>query len=257
MAARKLHLPIFRHNPYDPGSEPRMQEYIVEETPRMTLFTALSWIREEMDPSLQFDFVCRSAICGSCGMLVNGQPRLACQTRTEQLPDKITLMPLPFFRLVGDLSVDTGSWFAAMSQRVESWIHTAEAFDPKAEEQRMSNVEAQAIYEVERCIECGCCLASCGTALMRDDFVGAAGLLRVARFLLDPRDQRANVDFYDVVGTEEGAFGCVGLLGCDDYCPKDLPLAEQLAYVRRRMLLSGLRLDSRRARDGAPSKVTG
>lgn len=256
MAARKLHLPIFRHNPYDPESKPRMQEFILDETPRMTLFTVLTWIREEMDPSLQFDFVCRSAICGSCAMLVNGQPRLACQTRTEELPDKITLMPLPFFKLVGDLSVDTGSWFAAMSDRIESWIHTTEAFDPEAEEQRMSNAEAQAIYDVERCIECGCCLAACGTALMRDDFLGAAGLLRVARFLLDPRDQRANVDFYDVVGTEEGAFGCVGLLGCHDYCPKDLPLVEQLAYVRRRMLLSGLRLGSRQEREGVSLGAT-
>jgi succinate dehydrogenase iron-sulfur subunit len=257
MAARKLHLPIFRHNPYDPESKPRMQEYVLDETPRMTLFTALTWIREEMDPSVQFDFVCRSAICGSCAVLVNGEPRLACQTRTEELPDEITLLPLPFFRLVGDLSVDTGSWFAAMSQRVESWVHTTEAFDPETEEQRMSNVEAQEIYNVERCIECGCCLASCGNALMRDDFLGAAGLLRVARFMLDPRDERSDGMFYEVIGNEEGSFGCIGLLGCDDYCPKDLPLAEQLAYVRRKMLLSGLGLGARKARDGASPTPAG
>ncbi len=252
MAARKLHLAIFRHNPYDPGSRPRMQEYVLDETPRMTLFTVLSWIREEMDASLQFDFVCRSAICGSCAMIVNGRPRLACQTRTEELPDKISLMPLPFFKLVGDLSVDTGSWFAAMAKRVESWIHTAEAFDPEAEEQRMSNAEAQAIYDVERCIECGCCLAGCGTALMRDDFLGAAGLLRVSRFQLDPRDERSDADVYEVVGNEDGSFGCIGLLGCHDFCPKDLPLEEQLAYVRRKMLLAGLGLGTDKRRQAAP-----
>ena len=241
MANRTLTLSIFRYNPYDPDLGPRMQEYILEETPRMTLFTALTRIREDMDPSLQFDFVCRSAVCGSCAMLVNGHPRLACRTRTDQLPKKIILHPLPFFRLIGDLSVDTGSWFAEMAHRVESWVHTAEAFSPDAEEERMSNDQALAVYELERCIECGCCVAACVTAQMRDDFLGAAGLLRIARFWIDPRDQRTDADFFDVVGTDAGVFGCVGLLACHDYCPKNLPLMEQLAYLRRKVMLASLR----------------
>jgi fumarate reductase iron-sulfur subunit len=218
-----------------------MQEHILDETPRMTLFTALTRIREEMDPSLQFDFVCRSAVCGSCAVLVNGRPRLACRTRTDELPDKIVLHPLPFFRLIGDLSVDTGSWFAEMSHRVESWVHTAEAFDPDAAETRMSNDQALAVYELDRCIECGCCIAACATVRMRDDFLGAAGLLRIARFWIDPRDERSDGDFFDVVGNDDGVFGCVGLLACQDYCPKSLPLMEQLAYLRRRIMLGSLR----------------
>ena len=241
MSSRRLTFSVFRHNPYDPESLPRMQDCLLEETPRMTLFTALTWIRENLDPSLQFDFVCRSAICGSCALLVNGRPRLACHTRTEDLPDKITLLPLPFFRLIGDLSVDTGTWFAAMGERVESWIHTVSPFDPEAEEGRMSNEQALAIYELDRCIECGCCLAACGTAQMRPDFIGAAGMLRIARFLVDPRDQRADADFFEVVGTDEGVFGCIGLLGCEDYCPKKLPNMTQIAYLRRKMTLAALR----------------
>jgi len=241
MSSRRLTFSVFRHNPYDPESVPRMQDYILEETPRMTLFTALTWIRESLDPSLQFDFVCRSAICGSCALLVNGRPRLACRTRTEDLPNKITLLPLPFFRLIGDLSVDTGSWFAAMGQRVESWIHSLRPFEPAAEEERMSNEQALAIYELDRCIECGCCLAACATAQMRPDFMGAAGMLRIARFLVDPRDQRADADFFEVVGTDEGVFGCIGLLACEDYCPKKLPNMTQIAYLRRKMTLAALR----------------
>ncbi len=241
MTNRTLTFSVFRFNPYDPEFEPRMQEYTVEETPRMTLFTVLTRIREEMDPSLQFDFVCRSAVCGSCAMLVNGRPRLACRTRTDQLPAKIILQPLPFFRLIGDLSVDTGSWFAEMAHRVESWVHTANAFNPAAEAARMSNDQALDIYELERCIECGCCVAACVTAQMRDDFLGAAGLLRIARFWIDPRDQRTDADFFDVVATDAGVFGCVGLLACHDYCPKNLPLMEQLAYLRRRVMFGSLR----------------
>ncbi len=251
MPSRRLTLSVFRHNPYDPESAPRMQDYLLEETPRMTLFTALTWIREQLDPSLQFDFVCRSATCGSCAMLVNGRPRLACRTRTEDLPGHITLLPLPFFRLIGDLSVDTGSWFAAMGQRVESWIHTVREFDPEAEEERMTNDQALAIYEIDRCIECGCCLAACATVQMRPEFIGAAGMLRIARFLVDPRDQRSDADFFEVLGTDEGVFGCVGLLGCEDYCPKKLPAMAQIAYLRRRMTLAAFRKrrsDGRRGR---------
>jgi len=245
-SSRTLTLSVFRYNPYDAESAPHMQDFVLDETPRMTLFTALTRIREELDPSLQFDFVCRSAICGSCGMLVNGRPRLACRTRTDELPSKITLLPLPLFRLVGDLSVDTGSWFAQMGQRVESWIHTLRPFEPDGEEERMSNEKAQEVYELDRCIECGCCIAACATAQMREDFLGAAGLLRIARFLVDPRDQRTEADVFEVVATDDGVFGCIGLLACDDYCPKELPLMEQLAYLRRKMALASLR----RGRDG-------
>ncbi|MBI4234046.1 MAG: fumarate reductase iron-sulfur subunit [Chloroflexi bacterium] len=241
MDSRRLIFRIFRHNPYDPDSTPRLQGFNLDETPRMTLFTALTRIREELDPSLQFDFVCRSAVCGSCAVMVNGRPRLACRTRTAELPKRITLMPLPFFRLVADLSVDTGSWFRGMGERVESWIHSQEPFDPDRPEERMSNEQAQAVYELDRCIECGCCLASCGAAQMRADYLGAAGLLRIARFLADPRDHRSPAQVFEVVATDEGVFGCVGFLACQDYCPKGLPLAAQIAHLRRKLTLASLK----------------
>jgi fumarate reductase iron-sulfur subunit len=104
----------------------------------------------------------------------------------------------------------------------------------------MEPAQAEAIYELERCIECGCCIAACGTAQMRDDFVGAVGLNKIARFRLDPRDQRSDGDFYEIIGTDDGVFGCMSLLGCDDVCPKDLPLGTQIAFLRRKMLREGL-----------------
>ena len=127
--------------------------FYIEETPRLNLFTALSKIREEQAPDLMFDFVCRAGICGSCGMVINGRPTLACRTLTSDLPDTIELFPLPFFKLLGDLSVDTGIWFREMAERVESWIHTETKFDPIAEEERMDNVLANEIYEsIFKCV---------------------------------------------------------------------------------------------------------
>ncbi|MBF0513157.1 MAG: fumarate reductase iron-sulfur subunit [Desulfovibrionaceae bacterium] len=239
--ARTLRFNIFRYNPRNPASVAHMREYSLGETESMTLFIALNRIREEQDPSLQFDFCCRAGICGACAMVVNGKPGLACHTKTKDMPGEISLMPLPFFKLVGDLSVDTGSWFRGMYQKVESWVHTSKTFDPAAEEERMDNELAEKIYELDRCIECGCCVAACGTALMREDFLGAVALNRVARFLIDPRDERTEKEYFDVVGSDDGVFGCMGLLACEDVCPKDIPLQDQLGMLRRKMALAAVR----------------
>ena len=206
----------------------------------MTLFISLTQIRETLDPSLQFDFVCRAGICGSCAMLINGRPGLACRTLTQDLPEKIRLAPLPGFELIGDLSVNTGKWMRGISERLKTWVHPSAPSDPAQLEARMEPAQAEAIYELERCIECGCCISACGTAQMREDFVGAVGLNRIARFRLDPRDTRSDADFYDIIGDDDGIFGCMSLLGCDDVCPKNLPLGTQIAFLRRKMLREGL-----------------
>lgn len=238
--ARRLRFEIFRFNPQDENSKPHTDVFELDETPFMTLYIALNQIREKHDPGLQFDFACRSAICGSCAMMVNGRPALACRTLTADLPDNISLYPLPVFQLIGDLSVDTGTWFREMAERTEAWIHERLPFDPDATEERMSDDVAAAIYENDRCIECGCCVASCGAANLDDQFLAGAGLNRVARFMMDPRDARDDADWFEVVAGEKGVFGCVGLMACADVCPKDLPLLEVYGYLRRKSLAASL-----------------
>ena len=100
---------------------------------------------------------------------------------------------------------------------------------------------AEKIYELDRCIECGCCVSGCGTARMREDFVGAVGLNKIARFRLDPRDTRNDDDYYELIGDDDGVFGCMSLLGCHDVCPKQLPLATQIAFMRRKMVAIGFK----------------
>lgn len=236
MTGRILVFEIFRFNPEDETAAPHIDVFEVEEAPYMTLYIALNRIRETLDPSLQFDFACREAICGSCGMLVNGRPALACSTLTSALPEQISLFPLPAFKLVGDLSVDTGTWFRAMAERTQAWIHEQEPFDPAKEEARMSDDQAQKIYASDRCIECGCCIAGCGAANVDSEFLGAAGLNRVARFMLDSRDSRGDAEWFELVAAENGIFACLGLMACEDVCPKELPLLEVHAYLRRKML---------------------
>jgi len=187
--ARRLRFEIFRYNPEDAESKPHIDTFEIDERPYMTLYMALSEIRETQDPGLQFDFACRSAICGSCGMMVNGRPALGCRTLTRDLPETIRLHPLPAFKLIGDLSVDTGTWFREMAE---------------------PNINPE--------------------------FLAAAGLNRVARFMMDPRDTRTDADWFEVVAGDQGVFGCVGMMACADVCPKELPLLDVYAYLRRRTL---------------------
>ncbi len=240
-AGRQLIFHILRHNPQDPATPAQIARYELEEVEGMTLFIALNQIRERYAPSLQFDFVCRAGICGSCGMVINGRPGLACRTLTQNLPAEIHLAPLPVFKLIADLSVDTGAWMRAMGERLETWLHGNTPPDQSGDtihalEARMEPELAEAIYELDRCIECGCCIAACGTAHMREDFIGAVGLNKIARFRLDPRDTRSDGDFYDLIGDDDGVFGCMSLLACHDLCPKGLPLQTQIAFLRRKMI---------------------
>jgi len=241
-SARRLKIRVMRYDPHRPDVAPHLQTYEIDDAAGMTLFIALTEIREKLDPSLQFDFVCRAGICGSCAILINGRPALACRMLTQNLGDEFTLAPLPFFELIGDLSVNTGKWLRGMSERLQTWVHQQQDNpDLTRLEARMEPELAEQIYELERCVECGCCVAACGTARMREDFAGAVGLNKIARFRLDPRDTRTDADFYDVVGDDDGVFGCMSLLGCHDVCPKQLPLATQIAFVRRKMVAMGWR----------------
>ena len=98
-------------------------------------------------------------------------------------------------------SVNTGEFMRTIAERVESWIHSEEADHPDLDvlEERMDPDTADEIYELDRCIECGCCVATCGAANIDEKFLGAAGLNRVARFMLDSRDDRDDGDWFEVV----------------------------------------------------------
>lgn len=234
---REVTLKILRYNPQDPSDKPRFDKFKLEETPGMSLFIALNLIRENQDPTLAFDFVCRAGICGSCGMVVNGVPALACRTLINNYSEnELTIMPMAAFKLIKDLSVDTGNWMNSMSQRVESWVHTNEETDISKIEKKVEPDLADEVFNLDRCIECGICVAACGTKIMRPDFIGGVGLNRVARFELDPHDNRTTEDFYELVGDDDGVFGCMSLLGCEDNCPKHLPLQTKIAYLRRKLV---------------------
>lgn len=235
--SRELTINIMKCNPQNPNDKPSIVTFKIQETEGLSFFLALKLIKETMEPDLSYDFVCRAGICGSCAMVINGRPRLACKTLTNSFKETtFTLAPLPGFPIIKDLSVNTGAWMRAMNRRVKAWVHTNIETDISKMEQKVDPDAAQEVFELDRCIECGICVASCGTKLMRPDFVGAVGLNKIARFRADSLDQRTDEDFYEIIGDENGIFGCMSLLGCEDNCPKQLPLQTKIAYLRQKMV---------------------
>jgi len=152
--SRKITITALKYNPSNPYSKPEFVEYKLTETPGMTLYIALTKIKATIDHDLSSDFVCRAGICGACGMIVNGKPRLACKVLTSDFEEgKIELLPLPTFPLIKDLSVDTGSWMKNMSIRVNSWIVSKEKTDISKIEKRIEPEVSDEVFELDRCIE--------------------------------------------------------------------------------------------------------
>lgn len=235
----KLNFKIFRY--FAASGEKRIDHFEIDQGGAVTVLDTLLYIRDTIDPTLVFDHVCSNGICGSCAMLINLKPRLACRTLLEDCPGEIRLHPLPNFLMLGDLSVDTSRYFE--NQRKQNKLALVSSSKNDIEYYTHISIENEKmmkIHELERCIECGCCIASCPTVMINPEFAGPYALASGSRFLLDPRDDRSSYEWYEVFGTDEGMFGCSSVLACDSYCPKSIPLASTLAHFRRSILRGGV-----------------
>ncbi|WP_027717261.1 succinate dehydrogenase/fumarate reductase iron-sulfur subunit [Desulfovirgula thermocuniculi] len=167
---------------FDPAKDrqPYLQEFVVEVGEKQTVLDALlhAW---EVDPTLSFRRSCRSAICGSCAVSINGRPALACQTLVGSAVAEggvITLEPLPHFRRLKDLVVDLEPFFASL-QAVLPWVVTREDHDGLMDPEVARKLEGPAT-----CILCGVCDAAIEVA----GEVKPAALVKGLRLALDPRD---------------------------------------------------------------------
>jgi fumarate reductase iron-sulfur subunit len=241
MANRTLTLRIFRHDPKDPESRPHYDTFTVQDRPYLSVYLAMDEIQTRQDPGLYFDICCRSNVCGSCAVNVNGRPVLACKTQTADLPDKIVVEPLRYFDHIKDVATDKGRWFMDMTRRLKAWIKTSRPFNEKLENLQKADDQIP-VYEAERCIECGICIEACGSAHLNPKYLGPAGLNRAYRFLIDTRDERTLDDMAEQLFSEDGLFGCEAMLGCRNFCPKEIPLPYHFGILRRRIVMRALSL---------------
>jgi len=225
---KKIRLKIRRHRPEDTGP-PRFETFTLTIDADISILEALEMIQSGQDPTLMFRRSCHHSSCGTCGMLINGEQRLACVTRISQLKEgTITLEPLSGFPLVGDLAVVMTPLYEDIG---EQWDYLREAEDLGG-----TNLP-EGIDRFERfedCIECGCCVSACPVAGEEKPFMGPAALAALNRELQKRAGKGARA-LLKQAGGERGERLCSRSLACSRVCPTAVYPARHILDLRRRL----------------------
>ena len=242
---------VFRYNPGDTG--PHYNVYEIEEIPGMTVLTALISIQEQQDAGLSFRSSCRGAVCGTCAMLINKVPRLACRTQVNSLADmknqihlspypaldvtipwdhntEILIEPLPHLPVVKDLVVDMTAFFNFL-RKIDPVFHPREPLPDK--EYQMEPVAVKALEMYTNCVLCGACFGACPVNSRNPEYPGPAALATLYRFHIDPRDRDHGSRIY-TADTKSGWWACEFHTNCTRVCPKGVPPSIAISKARKR-----------------------
>ncbi len=216
----KVVLQVTRYRP-EQEAEPTIQEYEVAFTQDWVLLDALNYIKDEIDGSLSFRWSCRMGICGSCGMMVNGEPKLTCATFvSEYAPGPVRIEPLRYFPIIRDLTVDTTDFMAKLKS-VKPWIIREDEKPVSEGEYLQSPAELDQYKQFSMCINCMLCYAACPVYGLDPTFTGPAAIALAQRYNMDSRDQGSQ-ERLDVLSDHDGVWGCTYVGECTKVCPKNV-----------------------------------
>ena len=245
---------------YDPENDvaPRIVSYRVPVRPGMTVLEGLHHIKENLDQSLAWRYSCRMGVCGSCGMLLNGRPMLACNTQILDIASsELTLGPLPNFAIIRDLVPDLMPMFEK-HRAIMPYISRADEreINEPAGEFYQTPEDLEAYLQFSFCIKCGCCMAACPTLATDVDYLGPMPLAQAYRYNNDTRDG-AREARSDAAGSSHGVFRCHYAGECSRACPKGVDPAKALRHLKRQLVLSYLRLGGKGKPCAKQSPATG
>jgi succinate dehydrogenase / fumarate reductase, iron-sulfur subunit len=228
---------VLRYNP-ETDKSPRLQEYLVPIAKGMTVLDGLTWIKEHLDRTLSWRSSCRMGVCGSCGMFINGLPRLACNNQIVHLnSDRIVVKPLPNYEIIRDLVPDLETLFAKhrsvkpyliRRDLVEQNLPTGEYFQS---EQELGNY-----IQFAYCIKCGLCLAACPTVASSDNYAGPQSLTQGWRYSLDSRDEGTKERAGEMY-SRHGVYRCHFAGACSEVCPKGVDPALAIQMAKKKTFL--------------------
>jgi len=237
---------VQRYNPEN-GSKPYIQEFIVPSSRGMTVLDGLIYIKENLDSTIAFRASCRMAICGSCGMLINNYPHLACHTQIEEFhSDRLTIKPLPNFPIIKDLVVDLTPFFE-IHKAIKPYIlrNDLEEMENPVSEYAQSHQELENFLQFTYCIKCGICVSACPTSASDKLFHGPQALAQCYRYCADNRDD-GELERFPVVGTDHGVWHCHLAGACSESCPKGVDPALAIQLLKRRLVSRTLRLGKKK-----------
>jgi fumarate reductase iron-sulfur subunit len=213
-------LEVFRWHP-EKKKEPSFQTYEVPFRKDWVVLDALNYIKDKLDGTLTYRWSCRMGVCGSCGMMVNGVPKLTCAAFLRDYhPGTIRVEPLVNFPVERDLVINLEDFLKKL-QSVVPWIHRRD--EPPLEKGEFLQTPAQLakFKQYSMCINCMLCYAACPVYGHEEDFIGPAALSLARRYNLDSRDDASEAR-KDVVYSEHGVWDCTFVGECSTVCPKNV-----------------------------------
>jgi fumarate reductase iron-sulfur subunit len=227
--ANTVVLEVFR---YDPETrESRMQNFEVEYQDDWVVLDALNHIKDEIDGSLSHRWSCRMGVCGSCGMVVNGYPKLTCSAFIrDYLPGPIRVEPLANFEVERDLIVDF-DMFLEKLQRVTPWLVRDEERPIEDGEHIQTPAQLAQYKQYTLCINCMLCYSACPVVSHEPDFLGPAALALGHRYNLDSRDQGTGLRLDEMLSSD-GIWDCTFVGACSDVCPKHVDPAGAIQQAK-------------------------
>jgi len=245
---RRITFKVMRFDP-ERDEKPRYEEYTLPLKKGMTILDGLIFLKENQDSTLSFRASCRMGVCGSCAVLADGLPRLACQTQIDELgKDEITLEPIPNFPIIKDIVPDLMSFFDSHA-RIKPYVLRGEGTLER--EMIQSPKELEDFLQFSYCIKCGICVSVCPTFSTDERFLGPQALTQVYRYCADTRDEGFE-ERKRIVDTSHGVWRCHFAGECSHACPKGVDPALAIQLLKR-ALLFGLR---KKKADVAPPLVT-
>ncbi len=219
MAEQKtVEIEVLRYRP-EQESKPVWQRFTVPYTDDMSVLQALQTIKDDLDGSLSFRWSCRMAICGSCGMMVNGKPRLSCQTFVRDLlPGPIRVEALAHFPIERDLVVNLEGFIEKL-ESIKPYIIPKTPRRVEEGEYLQTPHELELFEQYSSCINCTLCYAACPQFGLDPDFMGPGVLALLHRYNADSRDG-AQAQRMEIVNAIEGVWTCTAVGYCSEVCPK-------------------------------------
>ena len=211
-------LEIARYHP-ERDAQPSYERFEVPYREEWVLLDALNYIKDQDDGSLTYRWSCRMGVCGSCGMMVNGVPKLTCAAfLRDYLPGPIYVEPLAGFPVERDLVVSLDDFVGKLGS-VKPWIIRDEEQPLEEGEYRQSPGQLADFKQFSMCINCLLCYSGCPVYQQNDKFVGPAALALAQRYNKDSRDQ-GNEQRNALVWSDEGIWDCTFVGECSTVCPK-------------------------------------
>jgi fumarate reductase iron-sulfur subunit len=239
-AGRTIELEVFRYLP-DAETEPRFQRYQVPFREDWVVLDALNHIKDEIDGTLSFRWSCRMGICGSCGMMVNGEPKLTCAAfLRDYAPGPVRVEPLSHFPVLRDLIINLDDFMAKLRE-VKAWLIPKEPEPPPEEEYRQTPAELARYKSFSLCINCMLCYAACPVYGLEPEFLGPAAIALAQRYNLDSRDA-GRAERAAILSREEAAWECTFVGQCSVVCPKHVDPAGAIQQAKVSNVIDWYRL---------------